>query len=713
MAPWLHGSMAPCLHGSMAPWLHGFMASWLDGEVLDVPFDSSRKWALSVVPIAHLDGALTLFIKGAPERVLAKCSRAFIGSDSVSITGSFKSEFMRAYEALAGQGERVIACAFLPLNGKKFPWGGGEQGAWEGRDLALEDLPQSGYSFIGLVGLRDPPKAGVFEAVQQCRAAGVQVVMVTGDHPLTAEAIAREVGIIRGETKANVAKRMDVAESMLKREDYQAAVLHAEDIDALDAAGWADVLSLKEVVFARTTPIQKLEIVTRFQALGHIVGVTGDGVNDSPALKRADMGIAMGISGSDVSKEAASIVLMDDNFASVVAGIKEGRLIFSNLKKSIMYTLCHIVPEVLPFVLYITLGIPPPINSFLILAVDLGTEIMPSLTFAWEEPEDDIMEVSPRRVVKPPPLGAVAKRSERRDLSEIRGFEVREVDVNQAQFQSVAHRLGYYWFWFTQFGVLDKNVDDERLVDDFVFQWSYLQAGVIESGAALGAYYWQMSLAGICATDLIEAASDGFFIAGADPFTTCKGEELGDEDQLAVLYRAQSAYFITVVVMQCFNAYICKVRRGLPWGRKFFMNMRTYMAFAFSLTMASLIVLVPGLDNVLYARPFRAVVLVVPLIGGAFLILYEAVRRTLFPDAGFVARQRSQATSAHSTSLPDPAGIRSSKKIPPPRGRGSSIGSIFGGVAGRSEPSSSRYATVVTAGAGHKEGMETISSFEI
>ncbi|CAM9678078.1 unnamed protein product, partial [Choristocarpus tenellus] len=254
------------------------------------------------------------------------------------------------------------------------------------------------------------------------------------------------------------------------------------------------------------------------QARGHIVGVTGDGVNDSPALKRADMGVAMGLSGSDVSKEAASIIIMDDNFASVVAGIKEGRLIFNNLKKSIMYTLCHIIPEVAPFLLYIALGIPIPINSFLILCVDLGTEILPALSFAWEAPEEDIMRVYPRRFAKPPPLGVAAERDEMENLSSIDGFELHEVDIRKKEFQSVAHRLGYYWFSITQWRLLDGNDQDERLVDNFVFAWSYGQTGIILSSAAMGSYIWIMKLGGVCMSDLYDSYSEGYFQTDAPDF---------------------------------------------------------------------------------------------------------------------------------------------------------------------------------------------------
>eukprot|EP00001_Collodictyon_triciliatum_P052725 09412_1 len=172
--------------------------------------------------------------------------------------------------------------------------------------------------------------------------------MITGDHPLTAEAIAREVNIIRGKTRNQVAKERGVDESEVKEGEYDAIVIHGDKIDALTDRQWYNILRLRQVVFARTSPKHKLEIVLRCQAIGHIVGMTGDGVNDSPALKRADLGISMGISGSDVSKEAAAMILLDDNFPSIVKGITQGRAIFESLKKSICYTLTHLVPEMVP-----------------------------------------------------------------------------------------------------------------------------------------------------------------------------------------------------------------------------------------------------------------------------------------------------------------------------------------------------------------------------
>jgi sodium/potassium-transporting ATPase subunit alpha len=195
------------------------------------------------------------------------------------------------------------------------------------------------------VSLEDPPKHGVREAIGHCREAGIKVMMVTGDHPLTAESIGRKINLMLQDTKESLAKKRGVPVNQVPESDVNSIVIHGEQIDSLTEADWDNIFSKEEIIFARTSPKHKLTIVKHAQSLGHIVGVTGDGVNDSPALKKADLGIAMNQSGSDVSKEAAAMILIDDNFASAVNGIEEGRLIFQNLKKSIRYTVSHTMPQ--------------------------------------------------------------------------------------------------------------------------------------------------------------------------------------------------------------------------------------------------------------------------------------------------------------------------------------------------------------------------------
>lgn len=211
-------------------------------------------------------------------------------------------------------------------------------------------------TFYGLVSLEDPPKHGVREAIGHCRAAGIKVMMVTGDHPLTAEAIGRKINLMVQDTKETLAKKRNVPVDQVPEADVNAIVIHGEKVDSLTEADWENIFSKEEIIFARTSPKHKLTIVKHAQSVGHIVGVTGDGVNDSPALKKADLGIAMNISGSDVSKEAAAMILIDDNFASCVRGIEEGRLIFQNLKKSIRYTISHTMPQGNDYCLNFSLG---------------------------------------------------------------------------------------------------------------------------------------------------------------------------------------------------------------------------------------------------------------------------------------------------------------------------------------------------------------------
>ena len=223
--------------------------------------------------------------------------------------------------------------------------------------------------------------------------------MVTGDHPITAKAIARSVGIISEgtETVEDIATRKGIPVEEVNPREAMAAVVHGGEIKDLSEKALDEILMYHtEIVFARTSPQQKLIIVEGCQRMGRIVAVTGDGVNDSPALKKADIGVAMGIAGSDVSKQAADMILLDDNFASIVTGVEEGRLIFDNLKKSIAYTLTSNIPEISPFLLFILADIPLPLGTVTILCIDLGTDMVPAISMAYEEAESDIMKRQPR-----------------------------------------------------------------------------------------------------------------------------------------------------------------------------------------------------------------------------------------------------------------------------------------------------------------------------
>uniref|UniRef100_A0A3B3ZJ14 Uncharacterized protein n=1 Tax=Periophthalmus magnuspinnatus TaxID=409849 RepID=A0A3B3ZJ14_9GOBI len=338
------------------------------------------------------DNRYLLVMKGAPERILDRCNTIMVQGKEQPMDDEMKEAFQNAYLELGGLGERVLGFCHLFMPEDKYPKGF----AFDTDDVNFQT---DGLCFVGLMSMIDPPRAAVPDAVGKCRSAGIKVIMVTGDHPITAKAIAKGVGIISegNETVEDIALRLNIPVSQVNPRDAKACVIHGTDLKDLTQEQMDDILkNHTEIVFARTSPQQKLIIVEGCQRQGAIVAVTGDGVNDSPALKKADIGVAMGISGSDVSKQAADMILLDDNFASIVTGVEEGRLIFDNLKKSIAYTLTSNIPEITPFLFFILVNIPLPLGTITILCIDLGTDMVPAISLAYEAAESDIMKRQPR-----------------------------------------------------------------------------------------------------------------------------------------------------------------------------------------------------------------------------------------------------------------------------------------------------------------------------
>ena len=366
-------------------------------KVAEIPFNSANKYQVSI----HEQGGKTpyrLVMKGAPERIMEKCDTIWVNGKDEPLNDHWKKQMEASYMELGGLGERVLGFCDFVLPEDDFP-----------KDYPFDieetppNFPLSGLRFVGLMSMIDPPRAAVPDAVAKCRSAGIKVIMVTGDHPITAKAIARNVGIISATCKTieDYAEEQgkDINEIPLdeRRANCHAAVVHGGEIKDLKDEQIDDILMYhSEIVFARTSPQQKLIIVEGCQRMGAIVAVTGDGVNDSPALKKADIGVAMGIAGSDVSKQAADMILLDDNFASIVTGVEEGRLIFDNLKKSIAYTLTSNIPEISPFLFFILCDVPLPLGTVTILCIDLGTDMVPAISMAYERAESDIMKRPPR-----------------------------------------------------------------------------------------------------------------------------------------------------------------------------------------------------------------------------------------------------------------------------------------------------------------------------
>eukprot|EP00028_Trichosphaerium_sp_Am-I-7-wt_P007722 CAMPEP_0168514466 /NCGR_PEP_ID=MMETSP0405-20121227/4128_1 /TAXON_ID=498012 /ORGANISM="Trichosphaerium sp, Strain Am-I-7 wt" /LENGTH=989 /DNA_ID=CAMNT_0008533601 /DNA_START=42 /DNA_END=3007 /DNA_ORIENTATION=- len=362
-------------------------------KLFEIPFNSKNKWQVSIHREEDGSDQLILVLKGAPERVLGMCDKILVDGEEKPLNKARKKEYKKAYDALGGMGERVLGFCHLILDPKKFT----PDYEFEQNEEGKCNFPMENLVFVGLFALIDPPRPAVPIAVAKCKDAGIKVIMVTGDHPITAKAIAKKVGIITGDTIQDISEREGIPEDEVDPRRAEAIVMHGTEIAELDTEDeWDEILDHPQIVFARTSPQQKLIIVENNQRRGEIVAVTGDGVNDSPALKKADIGVAMGITGSDVSKEAADMILLDDNFASIVNGVEEGRLIFDNLKKSIAYTLTSNIPEITPFLAFIVLQIPLPLSTVLILCIDLGTDMVPAISLAYEKAESDIMHRPPR-----------------------------------------------------------------------------------------------------------------------------------------------------------------------------------------------------------------------------------------------------------------------------------------------------------------------------
>jgi sodium/potassium-transporting ATPase subunit alpha len=319
----------------------------------EIAFDSERR-RMSVV-VDH-GGERWLYCKGAPEVVLALCDRVDDDGAMRPLDDAARRRATQAQVAMAEGGLRVLGFACRRLGAGEAP-------------------EEAGLAFSGFIGLHDPPRPEVPEAIARCRTAGIKVIMVTGDHPNTAVAIAREIGLVNS---------------------GEPVVVQGEALRKMTPAQLQIALDAPEILFTRVTAEQKMLVVEGLKAKGHVVAATGDGVNDAPALKTAHIGIAMGVAGTDVAKEAADMILLDDNFASIVNAIEEGRAVFENIRKFLTYILTSNIPELVPYLAFVLLRIPLPLTVIQILAVDLGTDMLPALALGAERPHGLAMQRPPR-----------------------------------------------------------------------------------------------------------------------------------------------------------------------------------------------------------------------------------------------------------------------------------------------------------------------------
>lgn len=328
------------------------------------PFESVRK-RMSVVVVQGGKSQRTAYVKGAPLETLACCTHIATVAGTVLLTDAERENIQRQTDEFATQGFRLLGFAVRT-----------DDELQKSKTLTVENTERD-LTFLGLVAISDPVRPGVPEAISACHAAGIRIMMITGDYPLTAKSIARQIGLGSG---------------------ADLEVLTGTELSSLTDSQVCEILKTGETVFARVSPEQKLRIVTLLKSLGEIVAVTGDGVNDGPALKKANIGIAMGMRGTDVAKEAAEIILTDDNFSSIVAAIEEGRGIFDNIRKFASYVFNSNPQELYPFILWMLIpGYPLVMTVMGVLAVDVGTDLIPAMGLGIEPPEKGIMERPPRK----------------------------------------------------------------------------------------------------------------------------------------------------------------------------------------------------------------------------------------------------------------------------------------------------------------------------
>merc|ERR1711874_725040 len=509
-------------------------------KVCEIPFNSTNKFQVSVHEQEDKsDSRYLLVMKGAPERILQRCTTIVIDGTERPMTQEWKDAFESAYMELGGLGERVLGFCDFTLPANKYPIG-------YPFDPDEENFPLNGLRFVGLMSMIDPPRAAVPDAVSKCRSAGIKVIMVTGDHPIAAKAIARSVGIISEgqETVEDIAARRGCDVKDVNPREAKACVVHGGEINDMSEKQIDEILMYhSEIVFARTSPQQKLIIVEGCQRMGAIVAVTGDGVNDSLALKKADIGVAMGIAGSDVSKQAADMILLDDNFASIVVGVEEGRLIFDNLKKSIAYTLTSNIPEISPFLLFILADVPLPLGTVTILCIDLGTDMVPAISMAYEEAESDIMKRMPR------------------------------------------------------------NPFTDKLVNERLISMAYGMIGMIQAAAGFFVYlviltengFWPTKLFGIRRYWDSKAVND---------LEDSYGQEWTYKERKVLEHTCHTAFFVAIVVVQWADLIICKTRKNSVFqqGMK---NWIMNFGLVFETLLAAFLSYTPGMEKGLKMYPLK------------------------------------------------------------------------------------------------------------
>ncbi|KAK4805190.1 hypothetical protein QYF61_014608 [Mycteria americana] len=498
-------------------------------KVAEIPFNSTNKYQLSIHETEDPnDNRYLLVMKGAPERILDRCSTILLQGKEQPLDEEMKEAFQNAYLELGGLGERVSATSTCrrSSNPKGFAF-----------DCDDVNFATDNLCFVGLMSMIDPPRAAVPDAVGKCRSAGIKVIMVTGDHPITAKAIAKGVGIISegNETVEDIAARLNIPVSQVNPRDAKACVIHGTDLKDMSSEQIDEILqNHTEIVFARTSPQQKLIIVEGCQRQGAIVAVTGDGVNDSPALKKADIGVAMGIAGSDVSKQAADMILLDDNFASIVTGVEEE---VHRLHPDQQHPRDHPLPP-------LHHGQHPlPLGTITILCIDLGTDMVPAISLAYEAAESDIMKRQPR------------------------------------------------------------NPRSDKLVNERLISMAYGQIGMIQALGGFFAYFVILAENGFLPSCLVGIRLN-WDDRTVNDLEDSYGQQWTYEQRKVVEFTCHTAFFVSIVVVQWADLIICKTRRNSVFQQGMKNKILIFGLFE-ETALAAFLSYCPGMDVALRMYPLK------------------------------------------------------------------------------------------------------------
>ncbi|XP_076670868.1 sodium/potassium-transporting ATPase subunit alpha-4 isoform X2 [Andrena cerasifolii] len=485
-------------------------------KVAEIPFSSITKYQMS---IHRHDKGYIMICKGAPEVILEKCTHILTTSGETEVMTSMdRTISRRACAELGHLGERVLAYCDLELRESVY----GANYRFNTDSPSTYNFPKKGYRFVGFVSLIDPPRPAVPDAVRKCRTAGIKIIMITGDHPVTAMAIAKKVGIISEghETRYERAILENRSHTQITDSDKHAIIVTGSELRNMDSAELDQVIrGYAEIVFARTSPQQKLLIVESCQRLGEIVAVTGDGVNDAPALRKADIGVAMGVTGSDVAKNAADMILMDDNFASIVTGVEE----------------------------------------------DIGTDLLPSIALAYEKAESDIMHRPPR------------------------------------------------------------NPQYDKLVNKRLISVAYGQIGMTQSLAAFYTYFLILMLNGFLPDRLLGLRLE-WENTSINDLRDSYGQTWTYDTRMDLLNEARTGYFLAIVITQMIDLIMCKTRVNSIFQQgmdNWFLN----FSFIFEIILTGILLYTSGTEKIFKTMPLSAYWYWPPLPLGAFLWIYDELRR--------------------------------------------------------------------------------------